>query len=139
MSVAQRAWGARDGETPLSEVQGAWPAGEACDVERVLAEARKSRNKEQSMADRVSQARGAVAVAGQAATSADVAAWLERLEFRVDKQTGRRVVNAKQFEMVKIVALRVMREIAGEASQNAGMCETLQWCMHGGPGTGKSH
>eukprot|EP00959_Pyramimonas_sp_CCMP1952_P198763 4157279-Pyramimonas_sp.AAC.1 len=41
--------------------------------------------------------------------------------------------------MVQIVALRVMREIDGEASEDAGMGEPLQWCMHGGPATGKSH
>eukprot|EP00959_Pyramimonas_sp_CCMP1952_P045926 959583-Pyramimonas_sp.AAC.1 len=60
------------------------------------------------MADRLAEADGAVVVAGQAATRGDVAAWLRDLEFRVDKQTGRRVVNAKQFEMVKKVAHRVM-------------------------------
>eukprot|EP00959_Pyramimonas_sp_CCMP1952_P383043 8026202-Pyramimonas_sp.AAC.1 len=106
MSVAQQVWGLRDGETPLSEILGAWPAEESCDVEQVLREARKSRNKEQSMADRLAEADGAVTVAGQAATSEDVTAWLKDLEFRVDKQTGRRVVNAKQFEMVKKVANR---------------------------------
>ena len=79
------------------------------------------------MADRMAQADGGVVVAGQAVTSADVAAWLGKLEFQVDKETGRRVVNAKQFEMVKIVALRVMREIDGEASEDAGMGEPLQW------------
>eukprot|EP00959_Pyramimonas_sp_CCMP1952_P198762 4157277-Pyramimonas_sp.AAC.1 len=26
-----------------------------------------------------------------------------------------------------------MREIDGEASEDAGMGEPLQWCMHGGP------
>eukprot|EP00959_Pyramimonas_sp_CCMP1952_P294252 6154933-Pyramimonas_sp.AAC.1 len=73
------------------------------------------------MADRLAEADGAVVVAGQAATSEDVAAWLRDLEFRVDKHTGRRVVNAKQFEMVKKVASRVMREIDGEGREDGSM------------------
>ena len=139
MAVAQQAWGLQDGETPLSEVAGSWPAEEACDLDRVLKEARRSRNKERSMNDRMTDADGGIVVAGAAATSDDVAKWLEDLEFRVDKHTKRRVVNAKQFEMVKKVARRVMQEIDGEGREQAAMGEPLQWCMHGGPGTGKSH
>eukprot|EP00959_Pyramimonas_sp_CCMP1952_P414558 8686064-Pyramimonas_sp.AAC.1 len=32
-----------------------------------------------------------------------------------------------------------MQEIDGEGMDEAAMGEPLQWCMHGGPGTGKSH
>eukprot|EP00959_Pyramimonas_sp_CCMP1952_P338564 7090204-Pyramimonas_sp.AAC.1 len=32
-----------------------------------------------------------------------------------------------------------MQEIDGQAGEDADMEEPLRWCMHGGPGTGKSH
>ena len=139
MTVAQKAWGLRDGETPLSEVQGAWPVSENCDVEQVLAGARKSRTEEQSMTDRIAQADGAVTMAGSAATSEEIRTWLRELQIREDAKTGRRVVNAKQYEMVKKVAYRVICENDAESDGNASMGQPLQWCMHGGPGTGKSH
>eukprot|EP00959_Pyramimonas_sp_CCMP1952_P202683 4238411-Pyramimonas_sp.AAC.1 len=34
MRVAQQVWGLRHGEMPLSEIPGAWPAEEPCDVEQ---------------------------------------------------------------------------------------------------------
>eukprot|EP00959_Pyramimonas_sp_CCMP1952_P067851 1415974-Pyramimonas_sp.AAC.1 len=40
--------------------------------------------------------------------------------------------------MAETVALRVMRGIDGEASEDAGMGELLQRCMSGGRGAGKS-
>eukprot|EP00959_Pyramimonas_sp_CCMP1952_P154590 3233969-Pyramimonas_sp.AAC.1 len=101
MVVAQQARGPRDGETPLSEIPGAGPAEEPCDVEQVLKEARKSRNREQPMADRMADADGGVVAAGAAATPGDAAKWLEGLEFRVGEDTGRRVANAKLFEMAE--------------------------------------
>jgi len=137
MAVAREVWGQRTIETPLSEVRNAWPTALSCDLDGVLTSARASRNKEKSMADRVATEGGVVAQAG--ATSGQVAVWLRNLEFRKDKVTGRRIVNAKQYDMVKQVAERVMKEVDGVARGGADMGEPLRWCMHGGPGTGKSH
>eukprot|EP00959_Pyramimonas_sp_CCMP1952_P391065 8195200-Pyramimonas_sp.AAC.1 len=79
------------------------------------------------MADRVAggKERGKVEALG-GTTSAQVAEWLRKLvEYRKDMETGQRVVNAKQHEMVKQVAERAMQELGGEAGGGAVMGEPL--------------
>ena len=41
--------------------------------------------------------------------------------------------------MVARIADRVVEELRAEADGNAEYWEPLRWCLHGGPGTGKSH
>ena len=139
MPVAQSARGQRAGEAPLSEARRAWPRAASCDLDGALAAARKSRNKENTMADRATseESRGKVE-SQEGATSAQVAERLRKLEFRKEKETGRRVVNARQHDVVRQVAQRVMQELDGEAAGGANVGESLRWCVRGGPGTGKS-
>ena len=54
-------------------------------------------------------------------------------------ERGRRVCNQKQFEMVEKVAYRVVEEMQAEAEGRHDHGEPLRWCLHGGPGTGKTH
>eukprot|EP00959_Pyramimonas_sp_CCMP1952_P389332 8158041-Pyramimonas_sp.AAC.1 len=102
MAVAQEVRGQRPSEKLPGAVRNAWPRAVSCDLEAVQTAARASRSKEKSMADRVAAEEGSGKVEAQAgATCGQVVEWLRELEFRTDKDTGRRVVNAKQFEMVK--------------------------------------
>ena len=71
------------------------------------------------------------------ATASDVAAWLEKLRVRRDKKE-KLVTNAEQFAAVEKVAQRVMQEVRAEADESKEFGEPLRWCVHGGPGTGKS-
>eukprot|EP00959_Pyramimonas_sp_CCMP1952_P439734 9206047-Pyramimonas_sp.AAC.1 len=78
------------------------------------------------MADRVAaEERSGMVQAQAGVTSGQVVEWLRKLELRTDKDTGRRVVNAKQFEMVKQVAERAMQELEGESRGGAGMGDPL--------------
>ena len=56
---------------------------------------------------------------------------------------GRRVLNTKQYKVVSKVANRVVDEMKavskGTKEAFADIGEPLRWCVHGGPGTGKSH
>ena len=72
------------------------------------------------------------------ATVEDVQLWLQQLRARRD-ENNKPVVNEKQFEAVEKVATRVMHELrAGPKPTDEDFGEPLRWCVHGGPGTGKS-
>ena len=67
----------------------------------VLASARDSQNQERSFHSSLLAAEGQAGVTATfTATSIDVQHWLQDIELRTDK-TNRRILNAKQFEMVK--------------------------------------
>ena len=48
-------------------------------------------------------------------------------------------MNAKQLEVVEIVANRLIRQLSGAAEARVDNDDALRWMVHGGPGTGKSH
>ena len=54
---------------------------------------------------------------------------------------GRRVLNKDQYAVVELVAKRVCAEMKAvtETGDYSALGEPLRWCVHGGPGTGKSH
>ena len=59
---------------------------------------------------------------------------------RTDTITGKPLLNRKQYEVVDIVAKRILREMHAVTKQRFDQIgEPLRWSMHGGPGTGKSH
>ena len=66
-------------------------------------------------------------------------AWLR--EIRIRKVDDRRVLNKSQFRVVKKVAKRICLEYRALAGgmRFEDLPEPLRWCMHGGPGTGKTH
>ena len=72
------------------------------------------------------------------ATPASVQKWLRCLKDRKN-EAGRPLANTKQYEAVAVVAERVMQELRASAEASAPVGEPLRWCLHGGPGTGKSH
>ena len=73
-----------------------------------------------------------------AATTEDVENWLVELKAR-KRQNGRAFCNSRQYVMIEKVARRVIREMQAQASDGEiDYGEPLRWCMHGGPGTGKS-
>ena len=55
------------------------------------------------------------------------------------EQKGKLVTNAEQFQAVKMVVERVIRETEYLTGQRESPGEPLRWLLHGGPGTGKSH
>ena len=65
--------------------------------------------------------------------------WLR--EIRTRKVDNRRVLNKSQFRVVKKVAKRICLEYRALAGgmRFEDLPEPLRWCMHGGPGTGKTH
>ena len=70
---------------------------------------------------------------------ARIEAWLQKLKDRRN-EGGRPVANTKQYDAVSVVAKRVVEELRAAASPaRIGIGEPLRWCVHGGPGTGKSH
>ena len=70
---------------------------------------------------------------------ASVEAWLQKLKERRNT-SGRALANTRQYDAVGVVAQRVLRELRATACPaRTAMGEPLRWCVHGGPGTGKSH
>ena len=101
--------------------------------------AKKSRSGQQSLQATLKQAeeRGPSIASLTTATVDDVNTWLQELKTRRNEE-GKLVCNAQQFRMVEKIANRVKDEmLAVSANSDAG--EPLRWCLHGGPGTGKSH
>ena len=56
---------------------------------------------------------------------------------------GRTVLNFNQYQVVLKVATRVIKEMNALSGRSKDTFESigepLRWCVHGGPGTGKSH
>ena len=72
-------------------------------------------------------------------TPASIETWLRELKNRTD-ENGRPLANKKQYDAVGLVAERVIQELRATAgTASAATSEPLRWCVHGGPGTGKSH
>ena len=110
-------------------------------VEEIIEAAKKSRAKEQSLhsALRCAEEREASVREITSATPEDVQTWLGDIKDRRDAEDRRLFLNAEQYEMVARIAGRVVEELRAEADGNAEYGEPLRWCLHGGPGTGKSH
>ncbi len=68
----------------------------------------------------------------------DIDEWLAKIK-KERTDDGRLLLNAKQFDMVKILAHRVQIWMVAAAEGQVPEGEPLRWLMHGGPGTGKSH
>ena len=132
-------WGSSSGSSrsgPNRSVPAFVTAGS---IEDILKEATASQRRETSMHSRgQEEERLASLQTSTSATANDVAKWLANLKTRKDSK-GRLVTNAKQFEAVEKVAERVMQELrAGPDAPDEAFGEPLRWCVHGGPGTGKS-
>jgi hypothetical protein len=134
MERAQSVWktgGSRDVVEPCFQ-----PCTE---VDQIIAEARKSQRQEKSLTDTMAaHDRQSSTKKLTTATSRKVRAWLTELR---DRRTdaGKRYCNELQYEFVKKVAQRVMQELDEEGSCSSGDTEPLRWCLHGPPGTGKTH
>ena len=67
----------------------------------------------------------------------DIKELLKDIRFREVK--GRRVLNNQQYRVVSRIAHRVIAEMTAVAKEkHDSLGEPLRWCVHGGPGTGKS-
>ena len=108
-------------------------------IKEILDGAAASQRQGRGMAAMLKNAHRNAAVHQQtAATVADVEKWLRDLKCQTDLK-GRPVANAKQFAAVTMVAQRVMQELRAYGDPHIPVGEPLRWCIHGGPGTGKSH
>ena len=134
----------------MTLAQAVWETGECgrqrpvctadCDLEQVLAAARASQRKEKSLSSSVKFAEEKETSLQEltSATVADVKMWLTGIKSKTGHD-GRLYLNTKQYEMVSIVAERVMAELDENANHEERTSEPLRWLLHGGPGTGKSH
>ena len=115
-------------------------AGGPHDLETIFAGANASQRKERSLANVLKDAARSPALQTLTAVApASVEAWLRKLKER-SNTSGRALANTKQYDAVSIVAQRVLRELRATACPaRTAMGEPLRWCVHGGPGTGKSH
>ena len=108
------------------------------DLDQILSAARSSQRKEKSFSSRTSNEERDPALSQlTCAKPIDVERWLDKL--KCASIDGRLRANAEQFAAVKIVALRVIEELRSAADGTIDPGEPLRWCVHGGPGTGKSH
>ena len=108
-------------------------------VDGVLKEALASRRKEKEHLSSAQRPKPAAVRRLNAQSVAAIRARVEELRTRVS-ESGRRHLNAKQFDVVELVGKRLIRELEGAAADEP--CdddESLRWMVHGGPGTGKSH
>jgi hypothetical protein len=109
-------------------------------VQQILAAATASQRKEKSLKTQMAEAeRDAHLKPLKTPSEQEVQDWLQNLKKRKHAKTGRPFVNDKQFEMVRLVADRVVHEMKALADPSIDLGEPLRWCLHGGPGTGKSH
>ena len=110
------------------------------DLETIFAGANASQRRERSLANVLKDAARSPALKTLTPVApASVEAWLQKLKERRN-ESGRPLANTKQYDAVSIVAARVVEELRAAASPaRIGIGEPLRWCVHGGPGTGKSH
>ena len=110
------------------------------DVKVIMKEAHASQRKEKTLHASMKQATEREPVLREitTATSEDVKRELKKLKHEKDKK-GKHILNSKQYEMVKIVGMRICAEMEAEAGTPGDAGEPLRWLLHGGPGTGKSH
>ena len=139
MSLGQHIWGGGSGSPTTSDARNAPSFVTPTDIEKVFKEANASQRRETSLVSHLKNAERAAALSTlTSATVEDVELWLQQLRARRDEH-NKPVVNEKHFEAVEKIATRVMHELhAGPKPTNEDFGEPLRWCVHGGPGTGKS-
>jgi len=134
MAVAQQIWCA-DAPENAKEPAPAAPGN----IAEILAAARQSQRNEKSLTSVLDHHEAGSEVRKlTAATPGMVERWLKRLR-KQKNEKGERYCNAEQYEFVSIVARRVIAEMRGQADKGENYGEPLRWCLHGGPGTGKTH
>ena len=139
--------------TGIALVQAIWPVGDPSTLEKSSFPSISSDNMKKSLvAARQSQRQAKERLASSSVSGyggdvkwyvdcseGKIIDWLK--DIRVRKVNGRRLLNKTQFRVVKKVAHRIRKElraVLGYASFDS-IGEPLRWCMHGGPGTGKTH
>ena len=139
ISLGQHIWGSSSGSSASASARNVPSFVAPTELEKVFKEATASQKRENSLRSHMQNAeRSASLQTLTSATAEDVEAWLQQLRERKDKN-NKHVVNAKQFEAVEKIAARVIQELrAGPQPTDDDFGEPLRWCVHGGPGTGKS-
>ena len=134
VEIAQHVWSARPCGTqePTFVKVG--------DTKDMIRDAQASQRKEKSLHGSMKQAaeRDPSLRELTSATAEDVMQELRRLKHETNDK-GRRLLNAKQYEMVAMVGQRLCQELELESDPSKDAGEPLRWLLHGGPGTGKSH
>ena len=138
MKLANTVWGSVDSANAAKAKQPCFKLP-ATSVDKALAAATASQRREKSLAASLeAHEKFAKFSALTSATADDVRTWLRQLKVKRDKK-GRLIANPMQFEAVHMVAQRVIKELEAADDVEPDLGDPLRWCVHGGPGTGKSH
>jgi len=109
------------------------------DVDNILHAARQSQRNERSLNATLDSHDSAPRLTKLTkATPRRIRSWLKELKSRKNEK-GQLYCNARQYDFVNLVAGRVLEEMNAEANGLQDHGEPLRWCLHGGPGTGKTH
>ena len=134
MRVAQKVW-SRAEVSSVRESKGQWSDPER--MKASLVAARASQRNEKCGLATIDEAYAEVKSYASCCLK-DIDKWLRNVRTR--KIGERRVLNKEQYEVVKLVATRVKDEMRALSKKKfVDIGEPLRWCVHGGPGTGKSH
>ena len=138
MKLANSVWGNDDSASAAKAKQPCFKLP-ATSVDKALAAATASQRREKSLASTLEDPEKVAKLSAlTAATPGDVRAWSKNLKVRRDEK-GRLTANSMQFEAVELIAQRVIKELEAADDVEPDLGDPLRWCVHGGPGTGKSH
>ena len=108
------------------------------EVEEILAAARASQRQANDKETQREADRKASLRARKPLKAEGVWAWLAEVKERRNED-GSPFLRAAQFEAVRKVASRVVHELNTMVEPGLPVEDPLLWCLHGLPGTGKSH
>ena len=136
--VAQNVWPRID---DAKEIESVIDTFSKDSVSKSLEAARASQKQEKSGIESVDDTVDATVTSYASCKAGDIRKWLKDIRHR--QVDGRKVLNCKQYQVVLKVANRVIKEINAASGRSKDTFESigepLRWCVHGGPGTGKSH
>ena len=109
-------------------------------LETCLQAAKKSQRQERTLNEHVANAaktKGSITRGTSQATVHEIREWVALLPGRC-RADGKPLLNSKQVDMVTKIGERIIVELEELETGTLGESEPLRWCLHGGPGTGKS-